>query len=140
MRNQAAKLRARGAAAIASALLVVLGGIIALGYFMSNALAAPTPPPPAPTITGSPALASNSTSATFTYSDSKSGASFRCSLDSASFGACGTTGVTYTSLAAGTHSFSVASAFGNSLKSRGLKDHAKARARGFATVIRITAD
>src|ERR1700683_3511186 len=62
---------------------------------------------PTPVITSEPSNPVASSSATFTYTDSQSGATFKCSLDSASYSSCASTGITYTGLADGTHTFSV---------------------------------
>ncbi len=68
---------------------------------------------PAPAITSEPTNPVANSSATFKYSDSQSGASFKCSLDSASYSSCASTGVTYTGLADGTHTFSVEAQLGS---------------------------
>ena len=79
----------------------------------------PLPPTPSQSLLrhrSSPANLSNpiaSSSATFTYSDSQSGATFKCSLDSASYSSCASTGITYTGLADGTHTFSVEAKLGS---------------------------
>ncbi len=77
--------------AAVAALVGVLGAAAAIGYFVSTAFAAPGVP--APTITSSPANPSTSTSATFTYTDTQSGVSFKCSLDSTSFTTCVNSGI-----------------------------------------------
>lgn len=65
---------------------------------------------PGVTITGNPTNPTNSTSATFTFTGDDgtgSGVSgFECKLDSGSFGTC-VSGVNYTSLSAGSHTFEV---------------------------------
>lgn len=61
---------------------------------------------PAPTITSFPSNPTNAASASFTYA--LSGAvGFRCTMDAAPFTTCAKTGITYGSLAAGTHTFQV---------------------------------
>jgi sugar lactone lactonase YvrE len=63
-------------------------------------------PPPAPAINSGPANPTTSTSATFTFSDTQSGVTFQCSLDSAAYAAC-SSGISYSSLATGAHTFAV---------------------------------
>jgi large repetitive protein len=62
---------------------------------------------PAPTITAKPANPTNQTSAHFAYADSQAGVTFRCQLDTASAASCPSTGITYSGLAAGSHTFAV---------------------------------
>jgi hypothetical protein len=62
--------------------------------------------PPAPSITANPTNPSNSTSPSFGFSDSESGVSFLCQLDSGGYSAC-TTPKAYTSVSDGSHTFSV---------------------------------
>ena len=62
--------------------------------------------PPAPTIDAAPASPNIATTASFNFSDAQSGVTFMCSLDSASYSAC-TSGISYSSLATGVHTFSV---------------------------------
>lgn len=59
-----------------------------------------------PVIDSEPDSLTIQTSAAFTFSDSQPGATFRCSLDGAPFTAC-ESGVNYTSLAFGAHTFAV---------------------------------
>lgn len=91
-------------AGVIAAFAAALSVVFATGYFVVAALASPSVP--APTITGSPANPTASTSAAFTFADSLSGVSFKCSLDSASFAACAS-GVSYTHLVGGHHTFTV---------------------------------
>jgi fibronectin type 3 domain-containing protein len=75
----------------------------------SNQVTATTPaPPPAPdtVIDSGPAPLTNVTSATFTFHATVSGATYTCKLDAAKAGAC-TSPISYTRLAAGTHTFTV---------------------------------
>ncbi len=65
-----------------------------------------TTPPPAPTIDSSPANPSNSASASFNFSDSESGVTYQCRLDTGTFSAC-TSPKSYTSLADAAHTFEV---------------------------------
>ena len=62
--------------------------------------------PPDTTITGGPSSSDPSTSATFTFSSPSPDATFECRLDGPTWAAC-LSGVTYTGLAAGPHTFSV---------------------------------
>lgn len=62
--------------------------------------------PPETTITASPANPTTSTSASFSFTSSESSSTFECKLDSGSYGTC-TSPKSYSSLAAGTHTFSV---------------------------------
>jgi hypothetical protein len=110
-----ARFGAAGRAAVLVALVAVLGGLFATGYFVDSALAASSPA--APTITSSPSNPTTSTSATFTYSDSTSGVTFKCSHDSSSFSSCSSSGVTYTGLAEGSHTFNVEAVSGSSTSS-----------------------
>ncbi|MBA3842784.1 MAG: hypothetical protein H0X39_09225, partial [Actinobacteria bacterium] len=61
--------------------------------------------PAAPSITAKPSSPSNQTAPSFTFTG-EAGASFLCKLDAASFAAC-VSPVSYTGLAAGSHSFQV---------------------------------
>jgi hypothetical protein len=63
-------------------------------------------PPPAPTITSKPSNPSNQTTASFSFSDSESGVSFLCKLDSGSYSACANP-VSFSSLGQGSHTLSV---------------------------------
>jgi acetyl esterase/lipase/plastocyanin len=62
--------------------------------------------PPVVTITSGPATPTTDTSATFTYSANEP-STFTCSLDGAASVGCPSTGVTYSSLATGSHTFRV---------------------------------
>jgi hypothetical protein len=62
--------------------------------------------PPPPTITSAPPNVTASTSATFAFTDDDGGATFRCRLDDDAFSSC-TSPITYSGLAAGTHTFRV---------------------------------
>ena len=62
--------------------------------------------PPQTTIGSGPSATTTETSATFAFSSPDTGATFECSLDGAPYEAC-VTGVQYTDLAVGEHTFSV---------------------------------
>jgi hypothetical protein len=62
--------------------------------------------PPAPVIASGPVSTTIAATATFPFSDTQSGVTFLCSLDSAAYAAC-TSPANYSSLALGTHNFSV---------------------------------
>jgi hypothetical protein len=72
------------------------------GWAAWSALAAS----PAPVITSSPSNPTNATSASFTYTLSGA-AGFLCKLDNAAFTTCAKTGITYSGLAQGSHTFQV---------------------------------
>ncbi|MGZ4688700.1 MAG: hypothetical protein ACXV8R_02520 [Acidimicrobiia bacterium] len=78
----------------------VLGIVIATFRIDSSA-------PPAPTITQKPTDPSTDTTATFQFTDSESGAGFRCTLDSGASAPCNPGHVSYTGLTAIRHCFSV---------------------------------
>jgi sugar lactone lactonase YvrE len=62
--------------------------------------------PPAPTIMTEPANPTGVPSATFTFSDTQANVTFECSIDGLAFGACAS-GVSYSPISAGQHSFQV---------------------------------
>jgi len=104
---------ARRAAAVA-----VLLGALGLVTWAASALAGSTLP--APTISAKPASTTNSTSASFTYTDSTSGVTFQCELDSGAWSACGTTrpsSISYTGLSAVSHNFCVRAVSGSKTSS-----------------------
>src|SRR5205085_1173274 len=61
---------------------------------------------PTVTITAQPANPTNSTSASFSFTSSKTGSTFQCKLDGGTNTSC-TSPVSYTGLAAGSHTFTV---------------------------------
>jgi len=63
--------------------------------------------PPETTITSKPSDPSTSPAASFTYASNESGSSFECKLDGGSFGGCPASGVSYSGLAEGGHTFQV---------------------------------
>jgi hypothetical protein len=68
-----------------------------------------TPPdttPPTVTVSSAPPATTTDGSATFQFASSEPGSSFACSLDGGAFAAC-TSAASYTSLAVGSHAFSV---------------------------------
>jgi hypothetical protein len=96
-------LRRRIASSVKSAvravlLLCVLGGAAALAVAAGGSSA--------PTTTSAPANPTRSTSAQFAFVDSQHGERFACSLDGSSYSTC-TSGVMYSGLAQGAHTFSI---------------------------------
>lgn len=69
--------------------------------------------PPTPTITSHPANPTGATTASFAYTDSQSGVGFKCALDGASFSTCASSGITFSGLAAGSHTFQVEAQLGS---------------------------
>lgn len=63
-------------------------------------------PPPTPIVSG-PSGTSGLTTASVTYSDSESGVSFQCKLDSAAYGSCPASPVSLTGLSNGAHTYYV---------------------------------
>jgi hypothetical protein len=63
--------------------------------------------PPETTILSKPTDPSASPVASFTYSSNEPGSSFQCKLDGGSFSGCPSTGITYSGLAEGPHTFQV---------------------------------
>jgi len=63
--------------------------------------------PPQTTIDSRPPDPSLSSSAAFAYSSNEAESSFQCQLDSAGFGACPASGIAYSGLGNGSHSFQV---------------------------------
>jgi hypothetical protein len=106
-----ARFGAAGQAAVVGLLVVVLGALGVTGYALACSTLA------APTITSEPTNPTTSTSASFTYKDSASGVTFKCSLDSAAFATCTSTGISYSGLAQGSHTFKVEAVSGSSTSS-----------------------
>ena len=63
-------------------------------------------PPSTPTITSAPTNPTTSTSASFSFTDTDTTATFKCSLDGATYAAC-TSPQSYTGLGVGSHTFDV---------------------------------
>jgi hypothetical protein len=63
--------------------------------------------PPETTIKSHPTDPTESTTAEFTYESNEPGSTFECALDTATFTSCPTTGIAYTGLAPGPHTFQV---------------------------------
>jgi hypothetical protein len=63
--------------------------------------------PPETFINSKPPDPSNSSEATFTYSSGEANSTFQCKLDGAAFASCGSSGITYTGLTDGSHTFQV---------------------------------
>ncbi len=74
-------------------------------WTVNNSLVDTTPPET--TITSKPGDPSTSPVASFTYASNEAGSRFECKLDGGSFSGCSTTGVSYSGLAEGSHSFQV---------------------------------
>jgi hypothetical protein len=64
-------------------------------------------PPPAPVFTNTPADATEKTNAQFNWSDAEAGVTYQCSLDSAGFASCSSSGIEYKNLSLGTHCVAV---------------------------------
>jgi hypothetical protein len=79
---------------------------------LGMSVAASAPPPPAITSSG-PASPTKQTTATFTYTDTQNGVGFQCKLDGSAYASCPRSGVTYSSVADGAHTFSVTAQSGN---------------------------
>ena len=75
-------------------------------YAATSSFTLDATPPPAPTIASGPSGANNPASATFSFSDTESGVSYLCKLDSGSYTAC-TNPVTFSGLTDGSHTISV---------------------------------
>jgi hypothetical protein len=71
-----------------------------------NTVTLDTVPPPIPTITAKPASLSNSTTASFSFTDTESGATFRCGMDGSALVSC-TSPRSYSNLGEGPHIFAV---------------------------------
>jgi hypothetical protein len=89
--------------------LVVLLGVG--GGQTVQVLGASASAPPKPIITSAPP--GSGSTATFTYADTQNGVGFQCKLDGAVFSSCAKSGVTFTGLGAGSHTFQVAAQSGN---------------------------
>jgi hypothetical protein len=63
--------------------------------------------PPETTIDSKPPDPSDGSSASFTYASNEPGSSFECSLDGAPFTSCPVSGISYSGLGSGSHSFQV---------------------------------
>jgi hypothetical protein len=73
---------------------------------ITSAFAAPGPAPAPPTITSGPSGVTVPSTVTFTYSHPQN-VTFKCSLDGADYKTCSGSGITYTGLQSGTHTFRV---------------------------------
>ena len=110
MRQHSVRVRTTGTRASLIALVAVLATVLASAGIVDTAYAATA----APSVTSGPTTGTTSTTATFTYADTAASATFTCALDTTTYTACATTGVTYTGLAAGNHSFKVKATVGTS--------------------------
>jgi hypothetical protein len=77
----------------------------AYSWTVDNSLADTTPPQT--TISAHPSDPSSSPDASFAYASNEAGSSFECSLDGSPFVPCPATGISYSGLASGPHSFQV---------------------------------
>jgi hypothetical protein len=77
----------------------------AFHWTVDNSLADTTPPET--TIVSKPPDPSDSSIASFTYESNEPGSRFECKLDGASFASCPTSGIVYTDLGNGQHTFQV---------------------------------
>jgi hypothetical protein len=97
---------------------VLLGVLLLIGsgssLFAAGVFAASGPP--APSITSSLANPTNQTSASFSFTDSQSGVTFQCKLDSGSFASCASPKA-YSGLTAGSHTFQVQAVAGGKTSS-----------------------
>jgi len=112
--NKTKSVRGGHSGRVVAALVAVLSGVAAASYFVDDALAASGPA--APSITSEPSNPTTSTSAAFTFTDTSSPVTFKCSLDSATFATC-SSGVSYSGLAQGSHTFKVEAISGSSTSS-----------------------
>lgn len=83
------------------------------GTGSGNAGSAGAPPQPVIGTSNLPSNPTNATTAGFTYTDSRPAVSFLCSLDTAAFTSCATSGITYSNLGNATHTFRVEAQNGN---------------------------
>jgi hypothetical protein len=81
------------------------GSPVAYGWEVDNTV--PDTTPPETTLLSKPPDPSESASASFTYSSNEPGSSFECKLDEGGFTTCPATGITYSALGNGVHSFQV---------------------------------
>ncbi|MEI7859145.1 MAG: hypothetical protein WCI26_04865, partial [Acidimicrobiales bacterium] len=110
MRQHSERVRTTGTRASLATLVIALATVLASAGIVDTAYAATA----APTVTSGPATGTTSTTATFTYADTAAGATFTCALDTTTYTSCATTGITYTGLAVGKHSFKVKATVGTS--------------------------
>jgi hypothetical protein len=113
----------RSLALLAALTLMILASVspAAAGAFAPLLRGAPaTPPeppaPPAPSLTAKPADPTNQTGARFAFADQQTGVGFQCQLDGGQFVTCAS-GVTFSKLAQGSHSFKVRATSGSKTSS-----------------------
>jgi hypothetical protein len=75
------------------------------GWTVDNSLADTTPPDTS--IATKPSDPGNSSTVAFTYTSSEPGSTFQCKLDAAAFSACPSSGIAYSGLGEGQHTFQV---------------------------------
>lgn len=90
----------RVALALGAALAVAATGALAVRAATASVT-------PIPVILSGPNAATTSRTASFTYSDTETSATFKCSLDAGSFASCPASGMTYSALGEGSHTFRV---------------------------------
>ena len=110
MRQHSERVRTTGTRASLVTLVVVLAAVLSSAGIVDTAFAATA----APTVTSGPTTGTSSTTATLTYADTAAGATFTCALDTTTYTSCAATGITYTGLAVGKHSFKVKATVGTS--------------------------
>jgi hypothetical protein len=93
--------RGKVALALGSAVAIAATGALAV----RAATAAPATPTPA--ILSGPSAATTSRTASFSYTDTRASATFKCSLDAGSFSSCPSSGMSYSGLGEGSHTFRV---------------------------------
>jgi hypothetical protein len=91
--------------------VAVFSALTAVGIALAAA-----PSVPEPTITSGPSDPTAQTTATFAFTDSQAGVSFKCQLDGAGYASCAT-GVNYSNLAEGSHTFKVQAVSGSKASS-----------------------
>jgi large repetitive protein len=106
MRSAVGKIASRSAKKAAAA-TALLAAFTAVGIALAAA-----PAVSEPRITSAPASLTSQTSASFSFTDSQAGVSFQCQLDGSAYASC-VSGVKYTGLADGEHTFKVQAVSGS---------------------------
>ena len=106
-----------GAVVAAIAVAGAAGGVSLAAASSSNGsgngIGQGAPPQPVLATTSLPANPTNAATANFTYTDSRPQVNFFCSLDAAAFSSCPASGIAYSSLGTGPHTFRVEARSGN---------------------------